>query len=262
MSFNYELLEIKVNKEWAVIKINRPKALNALNKKVLEELNNSVKELNKSNKIKAIVITGNGDQAFVAGADIASMKSMDSFEAEEFAKLGQETFSLIENSPKPIIAAINGFALGGGCELAMACDLRIASDNAKFGQPEISLGIIPGFSGTQRMPKLIGEAKAKELIFTGENIGADEALNIGLINKKVEPDELMGEVKNTVEQIINKSPLIMKLAKESINTGLQIGVERGSVVEKNLFSLCFSTDDQEEGMDAFLNKREANFEGN
>ena len=261
MSFDYDLLQIKINKGWGVIKINRPKALNALNRKVLEELNKSIKELNKKNEIKAIVITGKGKKAFVAGADIAAMKSMNSFEAEDFAKLGQDTFSLIENCPKPIIAAINGFALGGGCELAMACDLRIAADNAKFGQPEITLGIIPGFSGTQRMPKLIGEAKAKELIFTGENINADEAVKLGLINKKVSQEELMEEVKNLVKKIIDKSPLIMKLAKESINVGMHMDIEKGSDLEKNLFSLCFTTHDQKEGMDAFLNKRKANFKG-
>lgn len=262
MKFDYELLEVQLKERWSIIKINRPKALNALNEKTLKELKDAVKKQNEMEEIKAIVITGSGNKAFVAGADIAAMKSMDSLAAEKFSELGQKTFSIIENSPKPVIAAINGFALGGGCELALACDLRIASDNAKFGQPEINLGIIPGFCGTQRLPKLVGIAKAKELIYTGENITAQEAEKIGLINKKVEQGKLMSEVKKLVEQIVDKSPLTINLAKEAVNTGLEMNIKEGSTVEKNIFGMCFSSKDQIEGMDAFLNKRKANFTGN
>lgn len=255
-----EFIKIETREQWALIKINRPKALNALNSQVLKELKESIVKLEENDDVYAIVITGAG-KAFVAGADIGQMKSMNCLGAKEFSKLGQETFALISDCSKPVIAAVNGFALGGGCELAMACDIRIASENAKFGQPEINLGIIPGFCGTQRLAKLVGEARAKELIFTGNNIAADEADEIGLVNDVVAGDKLMERVEDLVSEMISKSPVSLALAKEAINTGLEQDIAEGSKTERNLFSICFDTADQVEGMDAFLNKRKPEFKG-
>ncbi|GAB6138934.1 enoyl-CoA hydratase-related protein [Halanaerobaculum tunisiense] len=252
------LVKVESKKEWAVVRINRPKALNALSEDVLKELSATMDELKEDDEVKAIVITGEG-RAFVAGADIAAMKPMNCIESKEYSKLAQEIFADIEDCAKPVIAAINGFALGGGCELAMACDIRIASEDAQFGQPEITLGIIPGFCGTQRLPKLVGEAQAKEMIFTGEHISANKALEIGLVNDVVAGDELMDTVEELVAKIVDKSAVTLKLAKEAINTGLEMTIADGSVIERDLFGICFDTGDQTEGMDAFLNKRDPEF---
>ncbi|GAB6139261.1 enoyl-CoA hydratase-related protein [Halanaerobaculum tunisiense] len=255
---NFESLEIEYKDLWAVVKIARPKAMNSLNSTVLNELRECIENLDGNDEIKTIVITGKG-KAFVAGADISQMKSMDSLEAKEFGRLGQETFRTIEEASTPVIAAINGFALGGGCELALSCDIRVASTKAKLGQPEVGLGIIPGFGGTQRLPKVVGEGKAKELILTADNIDAQEALDVGLVNDVVAADELMDAVEEIVSKIASKSSVILGLAKEAINTGLEKEINEGAKIEANLFSICFSTEDQNEGMDAFLNKRKPNF---
>lgn len=237
-----------------LLTINKPQSLNALDSEVLRELGSVVAETAADESIRVLIITGEG-RAFVAGADISEMVSKDPMQGLAFGKSGAEVFRAIEQLPIPVIAAINGFALGGGCELAMACDLRIASTKAKFGQPEVGLGIIPGFSGTQRLPRLVGPAKAKELVYTGEVIRADEALRIGLVNKVVEPEALMDEALALAEKIAAQAPVAVQLAKKAIDTGLQADIDTGIAIENDLFALCFSTRDQKVRMEAFLNKK-------
>ncbi|MBP2033882.1 enoyl-CoA hydratase [Clostridium algifaecis] len=243
----------------AEVTINRPKALNALNSATLKELGQVVNEISDKKEIKAVIITGAGPKSFVAGADIAEMSKLNSIEATNFSRLAQNVFSQIENLPKLVIAAVNGFALGGGCELAMACDVRFASKKAKFGQPEVNLGILPSFGGTQRLPRLVGKGIAKELIFSTDMITADEAYRIGLANKVYDPDELIEKSKEFANKVMSKSPWGVRLAKASINNGLDVDLEAGLKYEANSFGLCFSTEDQKEGMSAFLEKRKANF---
>jgi len=237
-----------------LLTINKPQSLNALDSEVLRELGSVVAETAADESIRVLIITGEG-RAFVAGADISEMVSKDPMQGLAFGKSGAEVFRAIEQLPIPVIAAVNGFALGGGCELAMACDLRIASTKAKFGQPEVGLGIIPGFSGTQRLPRLVGPAKAKELVYTGEVIRADEALRIGLVNKVVEPEALMDEALALAEKIAAQAPVAVQLAKKAIDTGLQADIDTGIAIENDLFALCFSTRDQKVRMEAFLNKK-------
>lgn len=242
----------------ALIKINRPKALNALNSETLKELENIIDELNKDESVRVLILTGEG-KAFVAGADISEMRSLNAIEAREFGQLGNKVFRKLELIDKPTIVAINGFALGGGCELAMAGDIRIASAKAKFGQPEVGLGIIPGFGGTQRLSRIVGIGMAKQLIFTGELIDANEALRIGLVNKIVEGEELLDAAKSMAEKIVSNAPVALKLAKASINKGLQTDIDTALSYEAEAFGLCFSTEDQKEGMSAFLEKRDKCF---
>ncbi|AJA47198.1 3-hydroxybutyryl-CoA dehydratase [Clostridium pasteurianum DSM 525 = ATCC 6013] len=243
------------------VTINRPKALNALNSETLKELGTVINDISVNDGIKAVIITGSGSKAFVAGADIAEMSTLNSIEATNFSRLAQNVFSQIENLPKLVVAAVNGFALGGGCELAMACDVRFASKKAKFGQPEVNLGILPSFGGTQRLPKLVGKGIAKELIFSTDMITADEAYRIGLANKVYEPEELLVKSQEFAEKVMTKSPWGVKLAKACINNGLDVDLEAGLKYEANSFGLCFSTEDQKEGMKAFLEKRKADFKG-
>uniref|UniRef100_UPI00242A9EF6 enoyl-CoA hydratase-related protein n=1 Tax=Clostridium tyrobutyricum TaxID=1519 RepID=UPI00242A9EF6 len=231
----------------AEIIINRPKALNALNSETLKELGSIIDDIHVNDNIKAVIITGSGEKSFVAGADIAQMSKLNSIEATKFSRLAQNVFSQIEDLPKLVIAAVNGFALGGGCELAMACDIRFASKKAKFGQPEVNLGILPSFGGTQRLPRLVGKGIAKELIFSADMISADEAYRIGLVNKVYEPDELLSKSKEFAQKVMTKSPWGVKLAKASINNGLDVDLEAGLKYEANSFGLCFSTEDQKEG---------------
>lgn len=244
----------------AVVQINRPKALNALNDETLSELEKAFTALGQDDTVQAIVLTGAGDKAFVAGADIAFMQNMTPLEGKKFAAMGQKVFATIENLPKPVIAAINGFALGGGCELAMSCDIRLASAKAKFGQPEVNLGIMPGFAGTQRLPRLVGKGIAKELILTADTIGADEAYRIGLVNKVYAPEELLDAAKAMAKKLAAKSAPILALCKAAINEGLEMDVDKAYGHEANLFGLCFATSDQREGMTAFLEKRAPNFQ--
>lgn len=243
-----------------IIKINRPEALNALNMDVLSDLDKAIDEVASDDSIEVIIITGEG-KAFVAGADIAQMKDLDFEGGRRFGNMGQDVFRKIEKLEKPTIAAVNGFALGGGCELAMCCDLRIASSKAKFGQPEVGLGIIPGFSGTQRLPRLVGVAKAKELIFTGDIINAQEAEHICLVNKTVEREELMNETKKLAEKILKNAPLAVKYSNIAIKRGIETDIETGIGIEADLFGMCFASKDQKEGMTAFLDKRKPEFEG-
>ncbi len=244
----------------ALVKINKPKSLNALDSKVLTELNALFTELDADDAVKVVILTGEG-KSFVAGADISEMSTLTADEGYTFAKLGMDTFLLIEKLSKPVIAAINGFALGGGCELSLACDIRIASEKALLGQPEVGLGITPGFGGTQRLARAIGPAKAKELIYTARNIKAQEALEIGLVNKVVAPEALMDEALAMAKSIAKNAVLAVKYAKKAINAGLQTDIDTGMEIEKAQFGLCFATEDQKEGMKAFLEKRAAEFTG-
>ena len=255
---NCESLLLKQQDNVGILSINRPNALNALNSNVLDELNDAIDFIEKDQDIHVLILTGEG-RAFVAGADIGEMKAMNPVEARRFAEKGISLFRKIELMEKPVIAAINGFALGGGCELSMCCDIRIASDKAKFGQPEVGLGITPGFAGTQRLARLVGEGRAKELIFTCDIIGADEAFRIGLVNKVVEVDELMNVAIEMANKIASKSQLAVRYSKSAINRGIQTDLDTGMAIEKDLFGLCFATEDQKEGMVAFLEKRKPDY---
>lgn len=242
------------------ITINRPDKLNALNRDVMTDLNAVLNEAEKNPDIKAVVITGSGEKAFVAGADISEFVGLSSEEGKALAKTGQDIFSRIENCTKPIIAAVNGFALGGGCELAMACHFRIASDNAKFGQPEVNLGLIPGYGGTQRLVQLIGKGRALELLMTGNIIDASIALEYGLVNHVVPQDDLLSKAKMVLEQIISKAPLAISKCIASVNA--VFSNENGYEIELNSFGECFGTNDMKEGTSAFLEKRKPHFKGN
>ncbi len=257
-----ELKNVLLEKEEniAIVMMNRPKALNALNSETLKELDNVIEVLEKDNEIYAVVLTGAGEKAFVAGADISEMRNLNEEQGKEFGLLGNKVFRRLENLNKPVIAAVNGFALGGGCELAMACDIRIASTKAKFGQPEVGLGITPGFGGTQRLPRIVGLGKAKELIYTCDIIKADEALRIGLVNKVVEVEALLDEAKAMAKKIALNAPIAVKLCKDAINRGMQVNIDEGIVIEACDFGKCFSTEDQKEGMAAFVEKRNKNFQ--
>lgn len=259
MNFENILLEIKNN--IAIITLNRPSKLNALNLALLNDLKVCLTEIKKDDNAKVIIITGSGEKAFAAGADISELNTLSVNQAKEYSEAGQTTFKMIENFPKPVIAVINGFALGGGCELAMACHLRYASDNAYFGQPEINIGLIPGFGGTQRLSRLIGKAKAIEMILTGDRIKADEALSLKLINKIFELPNLLPEVIKIAEVISKKSAPIIKLALESMNSANNLSLSDGLSFETLSFSLCFGTEDFKEGTTAFLEKRNPEFKG-
>ncbi len=257
---SYENLLVETKESIGIITINRPKALNALNTATLEELGKAFAAFNNDDNIKVIVLTGAGEKAFVAGADIAAMQHLDPLAARDFAYTGQRVFSAIETMPKPVIAAIGGFALGGGCELAMACDIRVASENAKFGQPEVSLGVLPGFAGTQRLPRLVGKGIAKELIYTGDTIDAARAYAIGLANTVVPPGEHLAHAIKMAEKIASKGPLAVRFCKEAINNGMEMDMDRACAYEAELFAVCFSTADRAEGMTAFLEKRKPVFQ--
>ncbi len=243
----------------AILYINRPKALNALNSETLHEIKTAVLDVKDDCGIEVLIITGVGDKAFVAGADISYMQSLTAVEARYFGLLGQDVFRTIESMEKPVIGAVNGFALGGGCELALACDIRLASENAVFGQPEVSLGIIPGFGGTQRLPRIIGEGRAKELIYGAINIKAQEAYRLGLVNHIYSSESLMDEARKLAAKIKANAPLAVKFSKAAINKGMQTDIDTAMAIEADLFGMCFSTADQKEGMDAFLNKKKACF---
>ncbi len=252
----YKNLIVEVADKICTVKINRPQAMNALNTEVLADLDTAFGDIEKNDDIAVVILTGEG-RAFVAGADISQMSTMNAAEGKAFGVYGAYVFRKIENLGKPVIAAINGFALGGGCELAMSCDIRIAASKAKIGQPETGLGITPGFSGTQRLPRLVGEGKAKELIYTAKAITAEEACRIGLVNKVVEPEDLMKEALAMAGTISKNAPLAVKYSKEAINRGVQTDIDTAIAIENNLFGLCFATEDQKEGMKAFFEKRAA-----
>lgn len=252
-------LDFKKEGNVAVITINRPKALNALNSETLVELEMVIDNLAKEKDIYAVVLTGAGEKAFVAGADISEMKELSGMEGREFGILGNRVFRKIETLDKPVIAAVNGFALGGGCELSMACDIRIAAVKAKFGQPEVGLGITPGFGGTQRLSRLVGMGMAKELVYTAKIINAEEAFRIGLVNKVVELENLMPEAMKMANIIASQAPIAVKLCKSAVNRGMQCDIETALMYESEVFGACFSTEDQVEGMTAFSERRDKNF---
>ena len=239
----------------AVVTINRPEALNALNSQVLDDLAAAFDGID-TNVVRAVVLTGAGEKSFVAGADIGEMSTLSKAEGEAFGKKGNDIFRKIEEFPVPVIAAVNGFALGGGCEISMSCDIRICSDNAMFGQPEVGLGITPGFGGTQRLARLIGAGMAKQLIYTARNIKADEALRIGLVNAVYPQEELMAAAEKMASQIAANAPIAVRACKKAINDGLQTDIDAALVIEEKLFGSCFETEDQREGMANFLRKKD------
>lgn len=232
--------------------------VNALNMAVLQDLEKVIQHLEENEDVHVVIITGAG-KAFVAGADIGEMLNKTADEGRLFGAYGSKVFSRIEGLSKPVIAAVNGFALGGGCELALSCDIRIASSRSKFGQPEVALGITPGFAGTQRLPRIIGRARAKEMILTGDMIDAVEAERIGLVNKVVSPDLLISSAEDMAKRIIKNGQLAVRYAKAAINEGIDIDITSGNTIETLYFGMCFATEDQKEGMEAFLNRRKAEF---
>jgi enoyl-CoA hydratase len=245
----------------ATITINRPKVLNALNAPTLDELRRAVLDLKGDAGVRAIVLTGAGDKSFVAGADINELAVQSPVSGREHARTGQHVFDLIENLGKPVIAAINGFALGGGCELAMACTLRLAADTAKLGQPEINLGILPGYAGTQRLPRLVGKGRALEIILTGAPISATEAERIGLVNRVVPAAELLAEARKLAAALAAQAPVAVRYIIDAVNKGLEMPFAEGCVHEATLFGLVAATDDMREGTRAFLEKRKPSFKG-
>ena len=250
----YKNLLVEVDEDIAVVSFNRPKVLNALNRETLEEFIDIVNGLAANDNVKVVIITGTGEKAFIAGADIAEMKDMKPLDALEFMKLGHEAISGLEELPKPVIAAVNGFALGGGAELTLACDFTFASENAKFGFPEVGLGIFPGFGGTQRLPRLIGKAQAKELILTGKMISAQKAYKIGMVNRVFPTGDLLNETIKIASTIASNSTIGVKLAKAVIDKGYDLDLANGRALERNTISLCFASEDQKKRMTAFLEK--------
>ena len=248
-----EFINYEVEGAVAVLTINRPKALNALNSAVLDELNEAIDAVDL-NEVRALIITGAGEKSFVAGADIGEMSSLTKEQGEAFGKKGNDVFRKIETLPIPVIAAVNGFALGGGCEISLACDIRICSENAVFGQPEVGLGITPGFGGTQRLARTIGVGMAKQLIYTARNIKAPEALRIGLVNAVYPIEELMGAAKKMASIIASNAPIAVRNCKKAINDGLQTDIESGVEIEEKLFGDCFETEDQRYCMAFFLDR--------
>ena len=248
-----EFINYEVESAVAVLTINRPKALNALNSAVLDELNAALDAIDL-NEVRALIITGAGEKSFVAGADIGEMSTLTKAEGEAFGKKGNDVFRKIETLPIPVIAAVNGFALGGGCEISLACDIRICSENAVFGQPEVGLGITPGFGGTQRLARTVGVGMAKQMIYTARNIKAPEALRIGLVNAVYPIEELMVAAKKMASMIASNAPIAVRNCKKAINDGLQTDIESGVAIEEKLFGDCFETEDQRYGMAFFLDR--------
>ena len=257
---NYQYLKLAENGAVCTVAISAPQSLNALNSTILGELEDFVDHLD-CNKYRCLIVTGDGEKSFVAGADIKEMADLDAAQGQTFGAKGARVFRKIETLPIPVIAAVNGFALGGGCELAMACDIRICSSNARFGQPEVGLGIIPGFSGTVRMARLVGMGIAKELIFSGRTMKADEALRIGLVNAVYEPAELMDKAREMAERIAANAPIAVHYAKQCINNEYDMPADEAIAYESKMFGQCFATEDQKNGMQAFINKGKCEFQG-
>ena len=249
-----EFITYEVEGQIGIITINRPKALNALNSAVLDELDKTLDTVDQE-AIRCLILTGAGEKSFVAGADIGEMSTLTPEEGEAFGKHGNDVFRKLETFPIPVIAAVNGFALGGGCEISMSCDIRICSENAVFGQPEVGLGITPGFGGTQRLARIVGTGKAKEMIYGARNIKAEEAYRIGLVNNVYPAEELMPAAKKLASTIARNAPIAVRNCKRAINEGIQVDMDQAIVIEEKLFGSCFETRDQKEGMNAFLEKR-------
>lgn len=260
MSYENVTLE-QVEEGIYLLTVNRPKALNALNPETLEEIGQAVGEVGRKTEARALLLTGAGDKAFVAGADISRMQSLSALQGKAFSELGLRTCRSLELLPIPTIAVVNGYALGGGTELAMSCDWIFASERAVFGQPEVNLGVTPGFGGTQRLTRLVGRAMAMELVTTGRQIKADEALRIGLANRVVAPEALMEAAMESARLVASRGPVAVRLAKEAVQRGQDLELDAALVLESEVFGLCFSTEDQKEGMAAFLEKRAPAFKG-
>lgn len=259
MTFSSLLFEKK--NAIAYVAINRPKVLNALNGATMGELRTLFTQLRDDREIRVVILTGAGEKSFVAGADIGELQTNNPVEAKEYTHRGQAVLDLIESLGKPVIACINGFALGGGCEIAMACTMRIASENAKLGQPEVKLGIIPGYGGTQRLPRLVGKGIAMQLLLTGDMISAQEAHRIGLVNEVVPADQLIARAEAIAQAIIKNAPLAIQYCLEAVNHGMEMTLPEGLFLEASLFAVCCATEDKKEGTSAFLEKRPANFAG-
>ena len=259
MTFENILLEKKDS--IAYVTVNRPKVLNALNMATMEELRAVFHDIKNDAAIRVVIFTGAGEKAFIAGADISEFEKQDAVLGKEYAHRGQSVLNLIENLGKPVIACINGFALGGGCEMAMACTMRLASESAKLGQPEVKLGIIPGYGGTQRLPRLVGKGIAMQMVLTGEMITAQEAHRIGLVNEVTAPADLIPRAEAIAGKIIANAPLAVKYAMEAVNKGMEMTLAEGLFLEATLFGVCCATEDKKEGTAAFLEKRAAQFKG-
>jgi enoyl-CoA hydratase len=245
----------------AIVTLNRPKVLNALNTQTIDELRRAILELKRDDGVRAVILTGAGEKSFIAGADINELATQTPTSGREHAIAGQHVFDLIEHLGKPVIAAINGYALGGGCELAMACSIRIAADTAKLGQPEVNLGLIPGYAGTQRLARIVGRGRALELLLTGDQISAQEAHRLGLVNRVVPATELMAEAKKLAATLASKAPIAVRYILEAVHKGLEMPFPQAQIFEATLFGLVASTDDMREGTKAFLEKRKADFKG-
>lgn len=257
----FENILYEKNGPIAKVALNRPKVLNALNQTVFLELKAAFEDARDDSNVRGVILTGSGDKAFAAGADIAEMSNYTAFEAEEATRRAQEVTELIENLGKPVVAAVNGFALGGGCELASACTIRIASETAKFGQPEVKIGIMPGAGGTQRLPRLVGKGRALQLILSGEIITVQEAYRIGLVNEVVPAANLISRAEAILNQINLNAPLGVKFSIEAVNKGLDASVSEGLLIEASLFGICAGSEDKKEGTSAFLEKRAPQFHG-
>ncbi|MBI1941629.1 MAG: enoyl-CoA hydratase/isomerase family protein [Acidobacteria bacterium] len=257
----YETILYEKRKGIGYVTMNRPDKLNALNHRVMEELDACFQAVREDEEVRVVIVTGAGEKAFVAGADIKELAEQAPLQGKETSRRGQRVLDSIENLGKPVIAAVNGYALGGGCELALACTLRIASETARFGQPEVKLGIIPGYGGTQRLARLVGKGRALEMILTGEPVNAPEAYRIGLVNQVVPAEKLMGAAEELAQKIMPNAPLAIKLALESVNHGLEMTQKEGQFLEATLFGLCCTTADMKEGTRAFLEKRPVKFVG-
>jgi enoyl-CoA hydratase len=256
---DYKNILLSIEGEIGILMINRPKALNALNIETLKEIQMGIQEIKDHPELKVLIVTGTGEKAFAAGADILEMKDMNSIEALNFSKIGQFTFKMIQELDRVVIAAVNGFALGGGTEIALACDFIFASENARFGFPEVTLGVFPGFGGTQRLTRLIGKGRAKELILTGKVINAQEAFQMGIVNQIFPQASLMEETQKVASQIARNGPIGVRLAKTVIDAGFNMDLAEACSLESYAFSFCFTTEDQKEGMAAFVEKRKPNF---
>jgi len=254
---------IQYEKKGAIahVTMNRPKMLNALNQRTMAELKSVFEDARDDQAVRGVILTGAGDKAFIAGADLTEMGKLTAVECEEFTRSGQAVLDLIENLGKPVVAAISGFALGGGCETALACTIRLATENARFGQPEVKLGIVPGYGGTQRLPRLVGKGVALQLILTGEMIGAQEAYRIGLVNEIVPASDLIPRAEAILKQIGSNAPLAVKFALQAVNKGLETSQAEGLVIESSFFAICAATEDMREGTSAFVQKRPPRFQG-
>lgn len=261
VSMQFENIRYEKKNATAYITVDRPKVLNALNMATMAELHEAFSAAKNDPEVRVVIFTGAGDKAFIAGADISELDKQNPLEAKEYTHRGQAVLDLIENLGKPVIACVNGFALGGGCEIAMACTMRIASDNAKLGQPEVKLGLIPGYGGTQRLPRLVGKGLAMQLVLAGEQITSQEAHRIGLVNEVVAPAELIPRAEAIAQKIAANAPLAVQYAMEAVNRGMEMSLAEGLYLEASLFGLICATEDKNEGTKAFLEKRPARFKG-